>query len=239
MTGGLMENNQNPIHQLRPALSIIVPILNEIELLPELMTHLQYWQRRGCEILLVDGGSDDGSADVAEAIGFKVIRSVQGRASQMNAGAAQAKGTALLFLHADTRMPNDGLEQISSALKGHLWGRFDIRISGDALMLTVIAFFMNMRSRLTGIATGDQAIFVQRELFEKAGGFTEQLLMEDIELSKQLRKVNHPACLCTKVTTSGRRWLTHGLWHTVLLMWRLRWAYWRGVSVEKLAKEYF
>ena len=234
-----MENKQNPIHQLRPALSIIVPILNEIELLPELMTHLQYWQRRGCEILLVDGGSDDGSADVAEAIGFKVIRSVQGRASQMNAGAAQAKGTALLFLHADTRMPNDGLEQISSALKGHLWGRFDIRISGDALMLTVIAFFMNMRSRLTGIATGDQAIFVQRELFEKAGGFTEQLLMEDIELSKQLRKVNHPACLCTKVTTSGRRWLTHGLWHTILLMWRLRWAYWRGVSVEKLAKEYF
>lgn len=234
-----MENNQNSIHPLRPALSIIVPILNEIELLPELMTHLQYWQRRGCEILLVDGGSDDGSADVAEAIGFKVIRSVRGRASQMNAGAAQAKGTALLFLHADTRMPNDGLEQISSALKGHLWGRFDIRISGDALMLTVIAFFMNMRSRLTGIATGDQAIFVQRELFEKAGGFTEQLLMEDIELSKQLRKINHPACLCTKVTTSGRRWLTHGLWHTVLLMWRLRWAYWRGVSVEKLAKEYF
>ncbi len=234
-----MENDKNHVQLRFQALSIIVPILNEIELLPELMTHLQYWQRRGCEVLLVDGGSEDGSADVAEAIGFKVIRSARGRASQMNAGAAQAKGRVLVFLHADTRMPNDGIEQIFSALKGHHWGRFDVRISGDALMLAVIAFFMNIRSRLTGIATGDQAIFVASDLFVEVGGFNEQPLMEDIELSKRLRKVNHPACLCTKVTTSGRRWLTHGLWRTVLLMWRLRWAYWRGVSAEQLTKEYF
>lgn len=233
-----MENDKSQV-QLRPsALSIIVPILNEIELLPELMTHLQHWQRCGCEVLLVDGGSDDGSADVAEAIGFKVIRSARGRASQMNAGVAQAKGQILLFLHADARLPDNGIEQIFNAMKTHRWGRFDIRIRGDALMFTVIAFFMNIRSRLTGIATGDQAIFVARDLFVEVGGFNEQPLMEDIELSKQLQKRNHPACLYTKATTSGRRWLTYGVWHTVLLMWRLRWAYWRGVSAEQLAKEY-
>lgn len=238
MTGGLMNNNKSHTHTLTPELSIIVPILNEIELLPELLAHLLHWQRRGCEVMLVDGGSEDGSADVAEVIGFRVIRSARGRAAQMNAGAAQAKGTVMLFLHADTRLPDDSLEHIFNALKKHRWGRFNVHISGDALMLRVIAFFINMRSRITGIATGDQAIFVERTLFEKVGGFVEQPLMEDIELSTQLRKINSPACLFVKVTTSGRRWQTHGICRTVLLMWRLRWAYWRGVPAEQLAKEY-
>ncbi len=239
MTGNLMKNAEQKIQACRSELSIIVPMLNELDTLPDLMAHLQQWQRLGCEVLLVDGGSDDGSADIAEAIGFKVIRSARGRALQMNAGAAAAKGSILLFLHADTRLPEDGLEHILGALKKHRWGRFNVHISGEARMLRVVAFFINLRSRLTNIATGDQALFIEKTLFDKVHGFPAQPLMEDIELSKRLRYFERPACLSAKVITSGRRWIKCGIWRTIRLMWILRWAYWRGVPAEQLVKRYY
>lgn len=238
MTGASIKSETCRVQRLYPALSIIVPILNEIELLPELLAHLQQWQRKGCEVLLVDGGSRDGSAEVAEAIGYTVLRSPCGRAKQMNVGAANAKGSVFVFLHADTRLPEDADQKILHALEKHHWGRFDVQLSGDNWMLLVISFFMNGRSRLTGIATGDQAIFMGRNTFNAVGGFPDQPLMEDIEMSKHLKRRGGPACLHAQVVTSGRRWLTHGVWPTIWLMWRLRWAYWRGESAERLASLY-
>jgi len=238
MTGDSINSGDRWRQFSLPRCSIIVPMLNEIDTLPELLSHLQKWQRQGCEILLVDGGSDDGSAQVAAAVGFQVIASRRGRARQMNTGAAQARGNLLLFLHADTRLPGDAIELIHTALKQHHWGRFDVRISGPALTLRLIAFAMNWRSRITGIATGDQAIFVTKKLFEQVGGFPAQPLMEDIELSRQLRRIGRPCCLRSKAITSGRRWLTYGVWRTTWLMWRLRWAYWCGVPAEQLARIY-
>ncbi len=229
MTGDLTINNE---------LSIIVPVFNEMAMLPNLLEHLQYWQRQGCEIVMVDGGSTDGSAEIAAASEFKVIHSEQGRARQMNAGAAHAVGSALVFLHADTRLPRAAREIILRACKRPSWGRFDVVISGTPKMLRVVAYCMNLRSRLSGIATGDQAIFVARNLFQQIGGFPDQPLMEDIEFSKRLRAIKRPVCIYATVTTSGRRWIEHGVWRTIWLMWRLRWEYWRGVPAEHLAKAY-
>lgn len=221
-------------------MSIIVPMLNEAAQLPELLTHLQSLQQAGCEILMVDGGSGDGSVELAATKGFGVLHSPSGRAAQMNTGAAAAGGEVLLFLHADTRLPQDAVSAIDEVLvsTGRGWGRFDVRISGRPLMLRVVAWLMNWRSCLTGIATGDQAIFVRRELFERVQGFPSQPLMEDIELSRRLRALSPPACIHLPATTSGRRWECRGVWRTILLMWRLRWAYWRGVDPAKLERLY-
>lgn len=221
-------------------LSIIVPVLNEAENLPALLAHLESWREQGCEVLFVDGGSDDGSQDRVLAAGFSLIEAPRGRASQMNAGAAQASGDLLLFLHADSRLPDDGLEQLrrSEPTWPDCWGRFDVRIEGEPFMLKVIARLMNLRSRLSGIATGDQAIFVGRRLFDRVAGFPDQPLMEDIELSRRLLKQGAPQCLKGPVITSGRRWQRYGLWRTVLLMWYLRWSYWRGTPAEQLAGRY-
>lgn len=156
----------------------------------------------------------------------------------MNAGAAVARGDALVFLHADTRLPEGAARLIGDALKRRLWGRFDVHIAGRPRMLRVIAGLMNLRSRLTGVVTGDQALFVQRAAFAAAGGFPDQPLMEDIELSKRLKRLGPPACLRARIVTSGRRWEARGLRRTVLLMWRLRLDYWRGVPAELLAERY-
>jgi rSAM/selenodomain-associated transferase 2 len=156
----------------------------------------------------------------------------------MNAGAAVAQGEALVFLHADTRLPPDAVALIQAALRERLWGRFDVRIAGRPPVLKLVALLMNLRSRLTGIATGDQAIFVHREVFTVLGGFLDQPLMEDIALSQQLKRLGPPACLRQRVLTSGRRWESQGPWRTVLLMWRLRFDYWRGVPVAALAARY-
>ena len=225
---------------MTPTLSIIVPLLNEAGQLPGLLTHLLIWRSRGCEVILVDGGSTDGSLAMIEASGLSVLSAPRGRAREMNAGAAKATGDVLLFLHGDTRLCENADTLVRNALaKGKkVWGRFDVRIAGDHWLLPVIGCFMNNRSRLTGIATGDQAIFVAKETFNALGGFADIPLMEDIELSKRLRRVTAPACLRQKVTTSGRRWQERGVWKTILLMWRLRWAYWRGTPVEKLAERY-
>lgn len=219
-------------------LSIIIPILNEAAQLSELCAHLLPLQRAGCEIVFADGGSGDGSQRLVGAAGYALVRSERGRARQMNAGAAVAHGDALLFLHADTRLPQGALAQVEQALACHDWGRFDVCISGQPFMLRVVSRMMNWRSRLSGIATGDQALFVTRAMFEQAGGFPDQPLMEDVELSKRLKTLSRPACVARCVTTSGRRWEQRGVWRTILLMWRLRFDYWRGIEAAQLAERY-
>lgn len=224
---------------MTPKLSIIVPMLNEAQQLPALLGHLQIWKAKGCQVILVDGGSDDGSVEIAAAQ-FSVISARAGRATQMNTGADFASAERLLFLHADTRLPNDADRLILDALQktSKQWGRFDVSIQGNSKMLPVVSWLMNKRSRLSGIATGDQAIFVTRGAFEAVSGFPDQPLMEDIEISRRLKKFSSPICLAQKVTTSGRRWDQRGSWRTIFLMWRLRWAYWRGASPETLASIY-
>lgn len=221
-------------------LAIVVPVLNEIETLPLLLEHLRYWQQRGAEVLLVDGGSRDQTPETARAQGFRVLDAARGRATQMNSGARACKADNLLFLHADTRLPDGADQAVLAALASSplVWGRFDVRIEGRSRMLPLIARLMNLRSRLSGIATGDQALFMSRELFERVGGFPEQPLMEDIEISKRLNSVVAPICLRQTVTTSGRRWDSFGSWRTILLMWQLRWAYWRGTPAQQLAERY-
>lgn len=221
-------------------LSIIVPILNEAEGLPDLLANLLPYQRKGCEVLLVDGGSHDGSAALAECVGFTVLTAPRGRARQMNAGAQAAQGDILLFLHADTRLPAGADDLVRQALSGgrRRWGRFDVSIDGKPWILRLVAFCMNHRSRLSGIATGDQGIFVRRSAFVAVKGYPDQALMEDIALSCRLRREARPACLAARVTTSGRRWEARGVWRTIFLMWKLRLAYWLGANPEVLARTY-
>lgn len=221
-------------------LSVIVPMLNEASSLPRLLGQLLPLQVAGHQVLLVDGGSDDGSPQLARQAGLTVIESPRGRARQMNAGAALANNEVLLFLHADTRLPAEADQLVTSALQNsqQVWGRFDVQIDGRPWMLRVVAFMINLRSRLSGIATGDQAMFVRRDVFERLARFADLPLMEDVELSRRLRQVSRPLCLRQRVMTSGRRWETRGVWKTIFLMWRLRYAYWRGVPASELAKAY-
>jgi rSAM/selenodomain-associated transferase 2 len=220
-------------------LSIIVPVLNEAGCVAASLDALAPLRARGHELIVVDGGSRDASVALSRERADAVLESAPGRAGQMNAGAARARGEVLLFLHADTRLPaRADAAVLQAAARGALWGRFDVRIKGRSPMFPLIAALMNRRSRWSGIATGDQAMFVQRALFERLGGFKDQPLMEDIELSRRLRAVAPPACLRDRVLTSGRRWEQHGVWRTIMLMWRLRWRYWRGDSPEALAKAY-
>ncbi|MGE4593797.1 MULTISPECIES: TIGR04283 family arsenosugar biosynthesis glycosyltransferase [Alcaligenaceae] len=219
--------------------SIIIPVLNESAGLAETLQMLQPLRTNGAQVLVVDGGSTDETLTIAEPLADSVLKSPASRSRQMNTGAMHACGDVLIFLHADTRLPAHCLEHIDTAIRdGARWGRFDVTITGQHWMLPVIAFMMNWRSRLTGIATGDQAIFMQRSFFNQLGGFSDQPLMEDIELSVRLRKVARPACLRPRAVTSGRRWETRGVWRTILLMWQLRWCYWRGDSPHHLAKRY-
>ncbi|MBC7502843.1 MAG: TIGR04283 family arsenosugar biosynthesis glycosyltransferase [Herminiimonas sp.] len=221
-------------------ISIIIPVLNEAGQVAARMQALASLRADGAELLVADGGSIDGTAHLAAPFADRVLVGALGRALQMNAGADIASGEILLFLHADTTLPSGALALIRQALSGsrHAWGRFDVAIDGRPRMLKVIATMMNLRSRMTGIATGDQAIFVRRETFAAIGGYPPQALMEDIELSRRLKRCTPPCCLRQRVVTSGRRWETRGVWRTILLMWRLRWLYWRGVSPDKLAAVY-
>lgn len=252
----------------RVDVSIIVPVLNENRSgqLAGLLAHLQALLLCGdgsggaacaaggrplaIEVLVADGGSSDGSADVlqqwarqccaADGVALvKVLHSSRGRAVQMHTGALAARGTVLLFLHADTRLPDGAPELVFHELlrRQKAWGRFDVLITGRAPALRLIAGMMNLRSRLTGVATGDQVMFVSRCAYDDAGGFPQQPLMEDVALSKRLKSIaGSPLCLRQRVQTSGRRWLRYGIWRTVWLMWRLRWLYWRGHSAEELAR---
>jgi len=213
-------------------------MLNEAASIQAALAPLQGLREAGTEIIVVDGGSHDNSVALATPLVDALLISEPGRARQMNLGAKCARSDALVFLHADTRLPPGAVELITQALNTHCWGRFDIRLEGQSRWLPLVSQMMNLRSRLTGIATGDQCLFIRRSTFAAMGGFPDQPLMEDIELSQRLKRQQRPACLHAKVVSSGRRWDTGGAWPTIYLMWRLRYRYWRGVSAHQLIKEY-
>lgn len=225
----------------RYALRIVIPVLNEGAALTEKLAALQSLRQQGAEIVLVDGGSLDESWARARPWVDRLMSSPAGRARQMNAGAVDTEASqadALLFLHADTQLPPDAYALILRALQDQAWGRFDVKLASSDPRLRLVAAMMNLRSRLTGIATGDQAMFVKTALFQAVSGFPDQPLMEDIELSKRLKKHASPACLPEKVITSARKWEKNGVWRTVALMWRLRWAYFWGAAPSDLALAY-
>jgi rSAM/selenodomain-associated transferase 2 len=224
------------IPRLDARLSIVVPVLNEAAGLVAALEALAPLRRAGHEVIVADGGSDDGTPDLARPLCDRLIAAPRGRAVQMNAGARAAKGDVLVFLHSDTYFPPGAAEAILEGAKSCPWGRFDVEIEGTHPLLKAIAWSMNLRSRLTGIATGDQAIFVRREAF---AGFPEIALMEDVAFSKQMkRRGAAPACLKSRVRTAGRRWESRGVLRTVLLMWRLRLAYALGADPARLAEKY-
>ncbi len=216
-------------------LSVIVPALNEARGIEDCLRSLAPLRARGHEVIVADGGSGDGTRELAAALADRVISAPRGRALQMNAGAAAASGDALLFLHADTILPADADRAVLAALASRAWGRFDVSIDSRDARLAVVGFCMNWRSRLSGIATGDQAIFVRRAAFP---GFARIALMEDVEFSKRMKPVSAPACLRARVVTSARRWERRGVLRTVLLMWRLRLQFWLGADPDELARRY-
>jgi len=222
------------------SLSIIIPVLDEAGNIAAALTLLAPLRARGAEIIVVDGGSRDDTAARAAPLADRVVAGARGRAAQMNAGAAVARGDVLLFLHADTRLPPDADRIVIDALTRtqRAWGRFDVTIEGRHPLLPVIAAAMNARSRLTGITTGDQAMFATREAFHAAGGFPEIALMEDITFARTLKRISRPMSLRARVTTSGRRWETRGVVRTILLMWRLRLMYFLGAAPDQLARRY-
>ena len=221
-------------------LSIIIPVLNEEAGIAAALQALAPLQRRGTEVIVVDGGSHDRTVELSRRLATRVLTAPRGRAAQMNAGAAAAVGEVLLFLHADTVLPQDadGIVLYSFAASGRDWGRFDVRIDSRDPLLRAVAGLMNLRSHFTGIATGDQAIFVSKAAFEKVGGFPDIALMEDVALSKRLKRLGRPLCLIERVVTSPRRWEQHGVLATIALMWRLRLAYAFGADPNALARRY-
>ena len=215
-------------------------VVNEQEAIGECLAALQPLRQRGVEVIVVDGGSTDATLASAYPLADLTLSVPLGRASQMNAGARRAQGEHFLFLHSDTVLPEQAMEGISVALNQseRVWGRFDVRFDSPLLLLRVVASMMNWRSRWTGIATGDQAMFVQRQAFERVGGFPEIALMEDIALSRSLKRLSRPLCLRVRVTTSGRRWENNGALRTILLMWRLRAAFFLNADPSRLAERY-
>jgi rSAM/selenodomain-associated transferase 2 len=221
--------------EARLRLSIVIPALDEAERIGAALQALAPLRSRGCEVIVVDGGSADRTRELAGPLCDRVVSSARGRAAQMNCGARYASGDALQFLHVDTLLPPDSDLLIDKALENRLWGRFDVEIEGRHRLLKVVAWAMNLRSRLSGIATGDQAIFVRRDAFP---GFEPIALMEDIAFSREMKRRGAPACLRGRVRTSGRRWEKRGVLRTVVLMWRLRLLYYFGARPERLARLY-
>ena len=221
-------------------LSVIIPVLEEAATIETALRALAPLRARGVEIVVADGGSRDDTAARAAPLAERVVVSPRGRAMQMNAGAAVARGDVLLFLHADTRLPPDADRIVRDALARtrRAWGRFDVTIEGRHPLLPVVAAAMNTRSRLTGITTGDQAMFVTRAAFVASGGFPAIALMEDITFAGTLKRISRPISLRARVTTSGRRWEARGVVRTILLMWRLRLMFFFGAAPDTLAQRY-
>lgn len=218
---------------------LIIPVLNEANAIAEILASLD---QPGIDVIVVDGGSEDDTVKLAKSFDFcRVIQSARGRAIQMNAGAKLASNDILVFLHADTFLPDNFLNLLQTDFwqSDKAWGRFNVRLSGGPVMLRVIEFMMNQRSYLTGICTGDQAIFVRRDIFEQLEGFAALPLMEDIEISRRLKNHSRPFCIKQALTTSSIRWERHGIFKTILLMWRLRLLYFVGVSAVTLASIYW
>ena len=217
--------------------SVIVPVYNESAQVQALIQRLHVLQEDVQDIIVVDGGSSDNTAQKLSKH-FTVISSEKGRANQMNAGAKHAKGTWLVFVHADTQFGVSHLKCLIEHASMHQWGRFNVRLDAQGLSFRTIEWFINQRSRITGIATGDQCIFVRKRFFDSLSGFANIPLMEDVDFSKRAKKASKPKCLSKKVVTSARRWQTYGVVHTVFLMWKLRWLFWLGTPADKLAKLY-
>lgn len=221
-------------------LSIVMPALDEAPRIGRGLALLAPLRARGCEVIVVDGGSGDGTREAAAPLADRVLAAGRGRAGQMNAGAAAARGEVLLFLHADSELPPGADRLVAQGLagSGRAWGRFDVRLSGAHPLLRIVERAMNLRSRLTGICTGDQGLFVRREEFERIGGFPPIALMEDIAISRALKRVSRPLCLSARIVTSSRRWEDNGVLRTVLAMWRLRLMYFLGADPSRLAETY-
>src|SRR5258708_9650383 len=224
----------------REKLSIVVPTLNEAAGIVAFLEPLQALRARGIEIVLADGGSGDATVAAATPFVDRVISAPRGRAVQMNSGAAIAAGDVLLFLHADCTLP--ALADVSilagMASSRRRWGRFDVRLSGGPATFRLIERVLNLRSRLTGICTGDQGLFVERALFEESGRFPEIELLEDDTISGTLPLSGPPLCLPATLLVSSRRWEKHGIWRTMFLMWWLRLAYFLGGDPRHLAELY-
>ena len=221
--------------------SIVIPLLNEAARLPTLLASLAPWRPRA-EVIAVDGGSADGSLEAMRSIGWvRCLASIPGRAHQMNVGAAAATGDALLFLHADVTLPPTALDDVRAALAdpGVVGGRFDVRLDSPRPVYRLVETLMNLRSRRTGIWTGDQAIFVRRDVFRRLGGYPEIPLMEDVEFTRRLKRAGPGACLRARVVASARKWEREGPIRTILLMWGLRFLYWVGVPPARLHRWYY
>jgi len=219
--------------------SIIIPVLNEAEHIADTLVSLASYRSQGHEVIVIDGGSNDDTVSISEQYADRVLYSDAGRAMQMNSGIDEASGDALLFLHADTRLPADAVTKLIHAVEdGYFWGRFNVRLSGKHFMFRIIECMMNLRSCITGVVTGDQAIFVSHESIEIVGAYPRLPLMEDVVFSKRLRKLGWPACIRQQVVTSSRRWEDKGILRTMLLMWRLRLLFFLGVSADRLARQY-
>lgn len=219
-------------------ISVVIPVLNEADTIAQTLTQLR--QAGECQIIVVDGGSDDETVPIARLHADVVLSAPRGRARQMNAGAQAAEGEVLLFLHADTVLPYGFPAMLAAALDNPavVGGRFDVRLDATDWPFRMIETMMNLRSRVTKIATGDQAIFVRREVFQKIGGYPDIALMEDIELSRKLKRAGKIACLRARVTTSARRWQREGVVRTILRMWSLRLFHFLGVPPERLRAHY-
>jgi len=225
-----------------PSVAVVVPVLNEFNSIDACLQHLLE-QSLFTDIVIVDGGSTDGTLTVlagyANSPRVSLVSSQPGRGRQMNAGAAACHSDVILFLHADTWLPDNAIGSISNAIiRGAEWGRFNVQISGTSFLLRIVASMMNIRSCVTGICTGDQAIFMRRDVFAMLGGYSTIPLMEDIEFSRRLKRVARPVCIPARVITSARRWQSHGVVNTILKMWYLRLLYWLGVSPRRLARAY-
>ena len=220
-------------------ISVIIPTLNEASCIALCLDSLALMRRRGHEVIVVDAGSTDATVSLSKTNTDSVLTTSKGRARQLNHGAEKASGEMLVFLHADTLLPENADEILNSLMtEDEVWGRFDVRLSGTKFIFRIIEFLMNQRSRLSAIATGDQAIFVSRQLFNRVGGFPEIDLMEDINICANLKKIKRPVCLKQKVRCSSRRWEKNGITKTILKMWMLRLRFALGEKPERLAREY-
>lgn len=222
----------------RPLISIIIPVLNEADCLDQTLTNLFSRQcvRHRCEIIVSDGGSADGSLDIVRRHPCKVVHGGAGRARQMNSAAGIAQGRILLFLHADSSLPENFADLIG---ENACWGFFRLRLSGNSLAYRFIETAINLRTRISRVAGGDQGLFFERRFFESLGGYPRIPLMEDIAISKQARRLSPPQFIEPAIISSSRRWQQQGIARTVLLMWSLRLAYWLGVDPERLHRIYY
>jgi rSAM/selenodomain-associated transferase 2 len=219
-------------------ISVIIPTLNEAAHIEDRISELR--AVRGVEVIVVDGRSDDGTLDLARAAGARTYTSPPGRARQMNLGATMAQSPILLFLHADTRLPQDFAESVrwTLALEGVVAGAFKLRIESASLGLRLIERMANARSRWLQMPYGDQALFLTAEVFRQTGGFPEIPLMEDFNFVRRLKRRGRIAIVPSPVLISARRWMKRGVLRQTLLNQYLIFATLLGVSADRLARWY-